>query len=1265
MTRLPTVFTLVGYTWLTIFTCVQLPVQAEPSARATAESTLASADSLLLDQFPDTHAALSLRRLSSSYTGPILTVRRGSDNATQDFGLDGDVLDVSAIEDWLSGAEGFVVQWHTQRSNGVEMKNTTNSEQPRIADASGSVFTDQQGNPAIKFDRSRGTYLSTDDGVAFSSWNVENTLTYVVADTPNPPNTQRIVDQAHPEGSSRMMIEVKGGGYNVGTPFTNEYFVRYDNPSIKIANFNNGVVGLYENNYRKRKENFTGSQSHYGGLTLGTEASSPGSSAYDALLSEVAVLPGQAQKVDVQSVYDNANSRWNVGPTDYNKGTLIPQEFDWQIAFYDWLEQRSKSDFQVDSTLTISTNVSDLTNEQRANAWYDTHGAGASAPTNASPKYFVLDDGSGNGIEATGSVRVWHEPEWRSGRARSFGNEPAYLYRLSVPDGSGGEGNEFKGHAPLAYRSMVVSMVDMAMYPGENYSNELDMAGKAYLAWAQAYKWAGDILSPEMQKTYEAALEYWAGVFEANGPKAANTNMDMFSIFGLAEAYDAATTQSLKDAALAAAKRNLLGPNGESVEGSNHEVDPFNSGGGMFYPAGYFAEGDTPEVFYNGESFYQLMGAYSALMDKSTGNIPSEWSFLEEMVKRVSDWKSHQLFYAPGSTIGGTSADHSYDSGASFGGRTAGAEPENQAGEYFRDIAAASVFSEARYLSWEYKGRGPVNGGATEWPSLSRMKIQLNDKLSKLENLLQGELDQEPPKWDGWSPWSYRPPYQAKDGWYTDLKDMQANNKPATLAPVDKGNDINRAFGGPPTGKEWWRYQATDSNGRTWGFWLEADAQQGSYGGSYGGKVESFWTEDTGIDVIGRRGQAGSWNLPRRRPAHHVVGLDENDNAFTTALLRGVNLSRTSNFNLGATPPTVTVTNTFNDGTSQKNGEETSDEIQGDLTIENKFEAEPGGVPGLRITHTITSDQTDEINELWAALPIHLRQASTKRGGDQPHGGYPDATIEYWDGGSWQQLPPVSSGNPPTSVNTTALRRGFDYQLGDGMQYTYFSFANPQDIRRANGEFETETIPRNSIQVTLIDLHGDPGNTKTMPGSKSVSYTIQTTDPTLEGGTSASQVISLQKGWNITSTFISPTAPAMDSVFADLQSKITVVENEAGERYRPSEDINEIGQWNSEEAYRIYAESDITLTIQGDSLGTPSISLEEGWNLIPYFLSSPLSVDEAVSSVAEDLVLVKDGTGRAYLPGEGIEELTQMEPGEGYKIHVSQPTTLTYPDGSN
>jgi hypothetical protein len=139
----------------------------------------------------------------------------------------------------------------------------------------------------------------------------------------------------------------------------------------------------------------------------------------------------------------------------------------------------------------------------------------------------------------------------------------------------------------------------------------------------------------------------------------------------------------------------------------------------------------------------------------------------------------------------------------------------------------------------------------------------------------------------------------------------------------------------------------------------------------------------------------------------------------------------------------------------------------------------------------------------------------------------------------------------------------------------------------------------------------------------------------------------------------------MDSVFADLQSKITVVENEAGERYRPSEDINEIGQWNSEEAYRIYAESDITLTIQGDSLGTPSISLEEGWNLIPYFLSSPLSVDEAVSSVAEDLVLVKDGTGRAYLPGEGIEELTQMEPGEGYKIHVSQPTTLTYPDGSN
>jgi hypothetical protein len=198
-----------------------------------------------------------------------------------------------------------------------------------------------------------------------------------------------------------------------------------------------------------------------------------------------------------------------------------------------------------------------------------------------------------------------------------------------------------------------------------------------------------------------------------------------------------------------------------------------------------------------------------------------------------------------------------------------------------------------------------------------------------------------------------------------------------------------------------------------------------------------------------------------------------------------------------------------------------------------------------------------------------------------------------------------------------------------------------------------------------IDLHGNPGTVKTLPAEKSVSYTIQTTNPVTEGETSTSQEILLEKGGNLVSTSIVPGAPAMDSVFADLQSEIRVVKNDAGERYRPDENINEIGQWNSEEAYRVYAESDVILSIEGDSLGSPSIPLEEGWNWIPYFPSSSLPVEEAVSAISEDVILIKDETGRVHSPEKGIEVLEKMEPGEGYKIYVNQSTTLNYPGSGN
>jgi hypothetical protein len=409
------------------------------------------------------------------------------------------------------------------------------------------------------------------------------------------------------------------------------------------------------------------------------------------------------------------------------------------------------------------------------------------------------------------------------------------------------------------------------------------------------------------------------------------------------------------------------------------------------------------------------------------------------------------------------------------------------------------------------------------------------------------------------------------------------------------------------------------------------------------------------------------WNLDEKA-GHHVWGRDERGLGFTTLFIRGQNLTRTSTFDTDGSPPTVTVNNVFNDPNQTKNhqlrGEEQDDSVlQGDVEVENKFEVQSNG---LKVTHTLTSDQTDEVTELWASLPVHLRNHNPLRGGDELQDGMEDTKIEYWDGSQWVEVPFDTDGDSiPEIVATDYVRLMRDFQEWGGKGYVYINFAQTQKIRRSKNKYYDPYQTKTGVRTVHIDLHGNPGTTKTLPASKSVSYTIQTTDPTSEGGTSTSQMIPLQKGWNITSTFVSPTAPAMESVFTGLQSEITVVENEAGERYRPGENVNEIGLWNSEEAYRIYAESDVTLTIQGDSLGSPSITLEEGWNLVPYFPSSPLTVEEALSSITEDLGLVKDVAGQVYVPEKDFDVLEQMKPGEGYKVYVQQATTLTYPDGSN
>ncbi len=165
--------------------------------------------------------------------------------------------------------------------------------------------------------------------------------------------------------------------------------------------------------------------------------------------------------------------------------------------------------------------------------------------------------------------------------------------------------------------------------------------------------------------------------------------------------------------------------------------------------------------------------------------------------------------------------------------------------------------------------------------------------------------------------------------------------------------------------------------------------------------------------------------------------------------------------------------------------------------------------------------------------------------------------------------------------------------------------------------------------------------------------------PDEQAGTT--QSIPLQEGWNLASTFVQPSDSDLEAVLGDAVSTIAQVENESGQLFDPSDGTNGIGTWNVSEAYKIYAEEPTSFVVEGTALNSAEVSLDEGWNWLPYLDDTSVAIDQALEPIQNDLVMVKDEVGRVYRPAQNTDQIGTLEPGTAYKILLESPVTLTYP----
>jgi len=104
----------------------------------------------LLDTYPGADAAYSVRRLSGTYNGSAMKIRRDNDNATQDIGFDvSGNLDTGSIATFVGGNSALVDTWYDQSGNGYNLTQATTGNQPRIVNT-GTLET-VDGIPALRF----------------------------------------------------------------------------------------------------------------------------------------------------------------------------------------------------------------------------------------------------------------------------------------------------------------------------------------------------------------------------------------------------------------------------------------------------------------------------------------------------------------------------------------------------------------------------------------------------------------------------------------------------------------------------------------------------------------------------------------------------------------------------------------------------------------------------------------------------------------------------------------------------------------------------------------------------------------------------------------------------------------------------------------------------------------------------------------------------------------------------------------------------------
>jgi hypothetical protein len=162
-------------------------------------------------------------------------------------------------------------------------------------------------------------------------------------------------------------------------------------------------------------------------------------------------------------------------------------------------------------------------------------------------------------------------------------------------------------------------------------------------------------------------------------------------------------------------------------------------------------------------------------------------------------------------------------------------------------------------------------------------------------------------------------------------------------------------------------------------------------------------------------------------------------------------------------------------------------------------------------------------------------------------------------------------------------------------------------------------------------------------------------------GTLEEQSILIPAGWSGISSCLIPQHPQLETLLAPIMDELVILQSMDGFFY-PEEGTNTIGVWNHQQGYRIKTESPVQLEIAGWHSTQQTLTLNQGWSLMPVMTACELNPGVLFSDVGGTSVFVKEVAGVGiYWPALDINTIGNLKPGNAYYVRLGAAATIEFP----